>query len=183
MADEREPEAAKPAEKPVRKPMTRKRRRVILIGIGAAFILAASLLVGVGMRDSIVFFFSPSELAERAPGPDQRLRVGGLVVEGSVTREDDGAVSFVVTDGAMEQKIAFAGILPDLFREGQGIIAEGRLQPGGTFVAEEVLAKHDEKYMPKEIAETLKEEGHFRPTDEEGSGVSRAEGAEADADG
>lgn len=142
--------------------MTRKRRRVILIGIGAGFVLAASLLVGVGMRDSIVFFFSPSELAEKAPGPDQRLRVGGLVVEGSVERHGDGSVAFTVTDGAMEQRISFAGILPDLFREGQGIIAEGNLRDG-TFVASEVLAKHDEKYMPKEIAETLKKEGHFKP--------------------
>ncbi|MDF2232132.1 cytochrome c maturation protein CcmE [Albimonas sp. CAU 1670] len=163
--------------------MTRKRRRIILIGIGAGFVLAASLLVGVGMRDSIVFFFSPSEIAERAPGPDQRLRVGGLVVEGSVTRESDGSVAFTVTDGAMEQRIAFHGILPDLFREGQGIIAEGRLQPGGVFVADEVLAKHDEKYMPKEIAETLKSEGHYKPEygadAPEGAGEAKA----TDADG
>ena len=142
--------------------MTRKRRRVILIGIGAAFILAASLLVGVGMRDSIVFFFSPTELVEKSPGPDQRLRVGGLVVEGSVTREAQGAVSFEVTDGSTVQKIAFAGILPDLFREGQGIIAEGKLQDG-VFVADEVLAKHDENYMPKEVADALKEQGHYYP--------------------
>jgi cytochrome c-type biogenesis protein CcmE len=142
--------------------MTRKKRRIVLIGIGAFFIAAASLLVGVGMRDSIVFFFSPSEMAEKSPGPDERLRVGGLVVEGSVVKEPDGAVRFTVTDGAMDQEIRFAGILPDLFREGQGIIAEGRLREG-VFVADEVLAKHDEQYMPREIAETLKEQGHFRP--------------------
>jgi cytochrome c-type biogenesis protein CcmE len=149
--------------------MTRKKRRIVLIGIGAAFLAAASLLVGVGMRDSIVFFFSPSEMAERQPGPDERLRVGGLVVEGSVAEQGDGGVSFRVTDGAMEQEIRFSGILPDLFREGQGIIAEGRLEQG-LFVADEVLAKHDEKYMPKEIAETLKEQGHFKPGSGEDAG-------------
>jgi len=143
--------------------MTRKKRRVALIGIGAGFLVAASLLVGVGMRDSIVFFFSPSEMIARAPGPQERLRIGGLVVEGSVNRDGEGGVSFEVTDGAVSQRIAFAGILPDLFREGQGIIAEGRLRDG-VFVASEVLAKHDEQYMPREVAEALKAQGHFRET-------------------
>ena len=142
--------------------MTRKKRRVVLIGIGAAFLVSASVLVGVGMRDSIVFFFSPTEMVERAPGPEQRLRVGGLVVEGSVEKLDDGVVAFEVTDGAADQRIVFAGILPDLFREGQGIVAEGRLIQG-VFEAEEVLAKHDEQYMPKEVAEALKKQGHFQP--------------------
>ncbi|MEO0680609.1 MAG: cytochrome c maturation protein CcmE [Pseudomonadota bacterium] len=142
--------------------MTRKKRRIILIGIGAAFLLSASLLVGVGMRDSIVFFFSPTEMAERAPGPEQRLRVGGLVVEGSVERLEGGEVAFAVTDGTTAQRIVFAGVLPDLFREGQGIVAQGRLVER-VFEAEEVLAKHDEQYMPKEVAEALKAQGHFRP--------------------
>ncbi|MEO1686353.1 MAG: cytochrome c maturation protein CcmE [Pseudomonadota bacterium] len=142
--------------------MTRKKRRIILIGIGAAFLLSASLLVGVGMRDSIVFFFSPTEMAERAPGPEQRLRVGGLVVEGSVERLAGGEVAFAVTDGTTAQRIVFAGVLPDLFREGQGIVAQGRLVER-VFEAEEVLAKHDEQYMPKEVAEALKAQGHFRP--------------------
>lgn len=141
--------------------MTRKKRRIILIGIGALFLVCASVLVGVGMRDSIVFFFSPTEMAERRPGPDERLRVGGLVIEGSVERLGGGEVSFAVTDGTTDQRIVFAGVLPDLFREGQGIIAEGRLV-SGVFQAEEVLAKHDEQYMPKEIADALKEQGHFR---------------------
>lgn len=141
--------------------MTRKKRRIVLIGIGAAFLVSASALVGVGMRDSIVFFFSPTEMVARAPGPEQRLRVGGLVVDGSVERLAGGSVAFQVTDGANDQRIVFAGILPDLFREGQGIIAEGRLIEG-VFEAEEVLAKHDEQYMPKEVAEALKAQGHFR---------------------
>lgn len=141
--------------------MTRKKRRIALIGIGAAFLVSASVLVGVGMRDSIVFFFSPTEMLERSPGPNERLRVGGLVVEGSVERLEGGSVAFQVTDGAADQRIVFAGILPDLFREGQGIVAEGRLIEG-VFEAEEVLAKHDEQYMPKEVAEALKKQGHFR---------------------
>lgn len=143
--------------------MTRKKRRIMLIGIGAAFLLSASVLVGVGMRDSIVFFFSPTEIAEKSPAPGERLRVGGLVVEGSVTRGDGEVVRFDVTDGGATQRIEFAGVLPDLFREGQGIIAEGTLNRAGVFVASEVLAKHDEKYMPKEVADALKEQGVFKP--------------------
>ena len=143
--------------------MTRKKRRIMLIGIGAAFLLSASVLVGVGMRDSIVFFFSPTEIAEKSPAPGERLRVGGLVVEGSVTRGDGEVVRFDVTDGGATQRIEFAGVLPDLFREGQGIIAEGTLNRAGVFVASEVLAKHDEKKMPKEVADALKEQGVFKP--------------------
>ena len=156
--------------------MTRKKRRMVLVGIGAAFLASASVLVGVGMRDSIVFFFSPTEMIERAPGPEQRLRVGGLVVEGSVERLEGGSVAFAVTDGATDQRIVFAGILPDLFREGQGIIAEGRLIDR-VFEAEEVLAKHDEQYMPKEVAEALKAQGHFRVEGAGGAGPGAAAAA------
>ncbi len=145
--------------------MTRKKRRIMLIGIGAAFLVSAAVLVGVGMRDTIVFFFSPTEMAERAPGPDQRLRVGGLVEEGSVIRGQGETVRFSVTDGATSMEIAFTGVLPDLFREGQGIIAEGHLREN-VFVADEVLAKHDETYMPREVADALKEQGHFREASE-----------------
>lgn len=152
-----------------RKTMTRKKRRIVLIGIGAAFLVSASVLVGVGMRDSIVFFLSPTEIAERAPGPDQRLRVGGLVVEGSVASQDGGGVRFAVTDGAATQVVDFAGILPDLFAEGQGVIAEGRME-GGMFVASEVLAKHDEKYMPREVEQALKDQGVYRAPAGDGEG-------------
>lgn len=145
--------------------MTRKKRRILLIGIGAFFLVSASVLVGVGMRDTIVFFLSPTEIAERQPGPEQRLRVGGLVVEGSVVRGEGETVAFEVTDGAATQRIAFAGVLPDLFREGQGIIAEGRLRDG-LFEADEVLAKHDEQYMPKEVADALKKQGVYRGEDQ-----------------
>ncbi|MAS45278.1 MAG: cytochrome c maturation protein CcmE [Rhodobacteraceae bacterium] len=154
--------------------MTRKKRRMILIGIGAAFLASASLLVGVGMRDSIVFFLSPTEIAERAPGPDQRLRVGGLVEEGSVAPMDGGGVRFAVSDGATVQVVEFAGILPDLFAEGQGVIAEGRMRDG-LFVASEVLAKHDEKYMPREVEAALKEQGVYRMPSEDGDGRAVAE--------
>ena len=152
-------------------PMTRKKRRIVLIGIGALFLVSASVLVGVGMRDTIVFFFSPTEMVERAPGPNERLRVGGLVVEGSVERLADGEVAFAVTDGTTDQRIVFAGVLTDLFREGQGILAEGR-QVHRVFEAQEVLAKHDEQYMPKEIADALKEQGHFRVEGAGGSGAA-----------
>ncbi len=141
--------------------MTRKKRRILLIGIGAFFLVAAATLVGVGMRDTIVFFFSPTEMLARAPGPDERLRVGGLVEKGSVVRGQGETVRFTVTDGSTAMEIAFAGVLPDLFREGQGIIAEGRLR-NGVFVADEILAKHDESYMPREVADALKKQGHFR---------------------
>ncbi|MFT6775710.1 MAG: cytochrome c-type biogenesis protein CcmE [Paracoccaceae bacterium] len=142
--------------------MTRKKRRIMLIGIGAAFLVSASVLVGVGMRDSIVFFFSPSEIVEKAPAAGERLRVGGLVVEGSVIRGNGATVSFAVTDGGATQLITFAGVLPDLFREGQGIIAEGALNADRVFIASEVLAKHDEKYMPKEVIDALKEQGVYK---------------------
>lgn len=141
--------------------MTRKKRRILLIAIGAFFLVSAATLVGVGMRDTIVFFFSPTEMLARDPGPDQRLRVGGLVEEGSVQRGQGETVRFSVTDGSTSMLISFSGVLPDLFREGQGIIAEGRLE-NGVFVADEVLAKHDETYMPREVADALKEQGHFR---------------------
>jgi cytochrome c-type biogenesis protein CcmE len=149
--------------------MTRKRRRIMLIAIGGLFMVSAAAMVGVGMRDTIVFFFSPTELAERQPGPDERLRVGGLVVEGSVVRDDGGTVTFEVTDGGATQAVAFSGVLPDLFREGQGVIAQGRLRDG-VFVADEVLAKHDEKYMPREVADALKKQGVYRGDGSEAGG-------------
>ncbi|SES90168.1 cytochrome c maturation protein CcmE [Oceanicella actignis] len=147
--------------------MTRKKRRIALIAAGMAALAAAATLVGVGMRDSIVFFFSPAEMIARAPGPDQRLRVGGLVEVGSVERGQGETVSFVVTDGAASLPVRFKGVLPDLFSEGQGVVAEGRLV-NGVFVADEVLAKHDETYMPREVADALKKQGVYRGAEEGG---------------
>lgn len=135
--------------------MTRKKRRIMLLAAGAAMISGATALAVVGFRDSIVFFVPPTEMLAKNPAPTQRLRVGGMVVEGTVVRGEGKHITFTVTDYETEVPIAFTGVLPDLFREGQGIVAEGYWREG-TFNAVEVLAKHDEKYMPKNVADTLK---------------------------
>lgn len=145
--------------------MSRKKRRIVMLAIGAGFLTGAAVMVGVAMRDTIVFFFSPSEVMAREIAPDQRLRVGGLVAEGSVVRGEGETIRFDITDGAETIGVAFSGVLPDLFREGQGVIAEGYLR-GGAFEAVEILAKHDENYMPREVADALKEQGHFREPEE-----------------
>ncbi len=120
-------------------------------------------MFGFLAQDAIAFFKSPTELVEGTYRPDQLLRVGGLVVDGSTAQQ--GATNlFDVTDGNGTVKVAFTGVLPDLFREGQGIVAEGYWKDG-QFVASEVLAKHDENYMPKEVADALREQGHFRETE------------------
>lgn len=136
--------------------MTRKKRRIALLALGGALLSGATALAVVGFRDAVVFFVPPSELVAKNPGPDQRLRVGGMVIEGSVVRGEGATVRFAVTDYETQIEIAFAGVLPDLFKEGQGIVAEGYLRDG-RFVAHEVLAKHDEKYMPQNVADTLKQ--------------------------
>ena len=138
----------------------RKRRRIQLVIIGALLLGVATVLVGYAMRDGIEFFRSPSQLAEHPARDGERFRLGGLVEAGSVVREG-GRVRFVVTDGGASLPVNFAGILPDLFREGQGVIATGSLKDG-VFAASEVLARHDESYMPKEVADALKEQGLFR---------------------
>jgi cytochrome c-type biogenesis protein CcmE len=141
--------------------MTRRQRRLTLIG-GALAVLAISVgLVLIALEDSIVFFNSPTDLVEKHIKPGQRMRIGGLVKEGSVSRSDNLAVRFEVTDGTSTLTVAYQGLLPDLFREGQGVVAEGALDANGTFRADSVLAKHDETYMPKEVAEALKKQGHW----------------------
>lgn len=132
--------------------MTRKRRRTLMLAAGGVLLSAATVLATVAFRDSIVFFVPPSELLAQAPDPGQRLRVGGMVVEGTVVRGESEVVRFTVTDHIDEVEVRFAGVLPDLFREGQGIVAEGYWR-NGVFEAREVLAKHDEKYMPPSIAD------------------------------
>ena len=131
----------------------RKRRRIQLVVIGALLLAVATALVGYAMRDGIEFFRSPSQLAEHPARAGERFRLGGLV--------EAGEVRFVVTDGGASVPVSFSGILPDLFREGQGVIAAGTLEEG-VFTASEVLARHDESYMPKEVADALKEQGLFR---------------------
>ena len=122
----------------------------------------AAALVLFALRDQIVFFYSPTELAEKALAPGTRVRLGGLVEDGSVERADDGSVSFAVTDTAKSVTVEFHGILPDLFREGQGVVAEGALRADGSVAADTVLAKHDERYMPKEVVDALKAQGVWK---------------------
>lgn len=140
---------------------SRKAQRIRLLALGAVAVTAAAVLVALTFDDTIAFFKSPTELLEAPPPPDRRLRIGGLVAAGSVVRGQGETVSFDVTDGNGTVTVRFTGVLPDLFREGQGVIAEGRLI-GGAFLAEEVLAKHDESYMPREVADALKAQGVFR---------------------
>ena len=142
--------------------MTRKQRRLILIGSGLGVLAISALLVLNALKDSIVFFNSPTDVIEKKIAAGTRIRLGGLVKPGTLTRGEELNVRFEVTDGKSAIPVAYKGILPDLFREGQGIIAEGLLEPAGTFKAVTVLAKHDETYMPKEVADALKKQGHWK---------------------
>ena len=139
--------------------MTRKQKRLGLIAGAAAFLGIALALVLTALNQQIVFFVDPSAIAAEPLDPGQRVRLGGLVVDGSVERGDSEIVKFAVTDGAASVPVRFQGILPDLFREGQGVVAEGEMGLDGVFVANTVLAKHDERYMPREVADSLKEKG------------------------
>jgi len=147
--------------------LTRKRRRLAIVlacglGLGSAAALSLS-----AFSDNLVFFVAPSDLAEKGV-PGRSLRLGGLVEAGSVTRTDEAGqpvAHFRVTDGRSAVVVAYRGILPDLFREGQGVVTLGTMRPDGTFRASEVLAKHDETYMPKDVAEALKRSGQWRPED------------------
>jgi cytochrome c-type biogenesis protein CcmE len=141
--------------------VTRKGRRLVLIGIAGAVLAAAAALVLTALNDTIVFFNAPTQIVETPPAPGTRLRLGGLVETGSVKR-DGSNVTFAITDGANKVGVTFSGLLPDLFREGQGVIAEGNLGPDGVFRADSVLAKHDETYMPKEVADALKKQGTWK---------------------
>jgi len=148
--------------------MRAKRKRLYLVFAALLCLGGASALVLAAFDDSLAYFYAPADLVEKPPGPQQAIRLGGLVAEGSVER-DGHEVRFVVTDNAASVPVAYAGILPDLFREGQGVVVEGKLLPGGLFEASSVLAKHDETYMPPEVARAIKEKGEWRPP-EAGSG-------------
>ena len=136
----------------------KRKRRLMMVGLLVVGVGIAAALALSAFRENILYFYSPTEvLAGEAP-VGHKFRLGGLVVEGSVKRETDGlTVHFGLTDTAKEIPVMYSGILPDLFREGQGIVAHGRLNEGGVFVADEVLAKHDENYMPPEVAAALEE--------------------------
>jgi cytochrome c-type biogenesis protein CcmE len=129
------------------------------------------------LRDSIVFFSTPTMVAEKHISPGKRFRLGGLVQVGSLVRGDDLAVRFEVADGGAKLPVAYKGLLPDLFREGQGVVAEGALDGSGVFRADTVLAKHDETYMPKDVADALKKQGHWK--DDYGAKQNATPGAEA----
>lgn len=139
--------------------MTRKQKRGVMIGSGVAVLAVAAIMVLFALQDSIVFFHTPSDIAEKGVPAGQRIRLGGLVANGSVQRGQGTTVSFKVTDTLKEIPVQFTGVLPDLFREGQGVVAEGTLDGAGAFVADSVLAKHDENYMPAEVKKSLEERG------------------------
>jgi len=140
--------------------MTRKQRRLVLIGGSLGVLAIAAALVLNALSDSIVFFNSPSDIAEKHIAPGTRIRVGGIVKEGSVKRGENLNIRFDVTDGKNDVAVHYQGIVPDLFREGQGVVTEGKLEAGG-IAADMVLAKHDERYMPREVVDALKKSGRW----------------------
>jgi len=139
--------------------MTRKQRRGVLIGSAVAVLSLAAILTLFALKDTIVFFHTPSDVAEKKIASGQRFRLGGLVADGTVKRGQGAHVEFTVTDTLHSVPVTYEGLLPDLFREGQGVVAEGALDSAGRFVADSVLAKHDENYMPPEVADALKAKG------------------------
>ena len=139
--------------------MTRKQKRGVMIGAGVATLAVAAIMVLFALKDSIVFFHTPSDIVEKGVPAGQRIRLGGIVANGSVQRGQGTTISFKVTDTLKEIPVTFTGVLPDLFREGQGVVAEGKLEPSGSFTADVVLAKHDENYMPAEVKKSLEARG------------------------
>ncbi|MCL2452517.1 MAG: cytochrome c maturation protein CcmE [Alphaproteobacteria bacterium] len=152
--------------------MTRKKRRLVLIGSALAALGLAVGLVLLALRDNIVFFYGPTELAQKVLRDGQRLRIGGLVKSGSLIHEGANRIRFMVTDLKQDIEVTYSGELPDLFREGQGVVAEGTLGADRIFHADTILAKHDERYMPREVADALKKQGVWR---EDGAATARSE--------
>ena len=142
--------------------MTRKQKRTALIAAALGVLGLSAGLVLFALNDTIVFFYSPSDIATKGLNPGKRARLGGLVEQGSVKKLDGGEVQFAVTDTVRSLKVVYKGLLPDLFREGQGVVTEGVLAADGSFRADSVLAKHDETYMPPEVAKALKDKGVWR---------------------
>src|SRR3954451_10528918 len=154
--------------------MTRRQRRLTMIGGSLAVLALAAGLVLNALRDSIVFFSTPSMAAEKHIPAGKRFRLGGLAENGSLLRGGNLAVSFTVSDGNATLPVTYKGILPDLFREGQGVVTEGALDAAGVFKADTVLAKHDETYMPKDVADALKKQGHWKDDYDSKPGSSQA---------
>ncbi|MDH3740165.1 MAG: cytochrome c maturation protein CcmE [Hyphomicrobiales bacterium] len=145
--------------------MTRKQQRSAFIVSGLVILGLAAALVLTALKDTIVFFYTPSEVVEKKVEPGVRFRLGGLVKDGSIEKLAGAKVRFTVTDTDKTLVVDYDGTLPDLFREGQGVVTEGKLLPSGVFEADTVLAKHDENYMPKEVADALKEKGVWQEGD------------------
>ncbi|MBY5569663.1 cytochrome c maturation protein CcmE [Rhizobium leguminosarum] len=163
--------------------MTRKQKRLAVIGGGMGFIIAAVLLVMFAFSQSVAYFYMPADLAKAPVAPETRIRLGGLVGEGSVVRGTGSTVEFAVTDGSTNAvKVKYTGILPDLFREGQGVVTEGMFATGtNVFVADTVLAKHDETYMPKDVADRLKSQGLWKEGQGQENPGKQAQGQEVKA--
>lgn len=151
--------------------MTRRQRRITLIAVSLGVLALAVGLVLSALKDSIVFFNSPTDVMQKQVAAGTRIRLGGLVAPGSLVRSDNLQVQFKLTDGSHAVTVAYQGLLPDLFREGQGVVTEGALDQAGVFRADTVLAKHDETYMPKEVADSLKKQGHWKDDYEKKSGL------------
>ena len=145
----------------------RKTRRIQVIALAVAALAGSTALVGYAMRDGINFFRSPSQVVEAPPAPSEVFRIGGLVEEGTLVRGEGTEVTFSVTDGGASVPVAFVGVLPDLFGEGEGMVGTGRFVDG-TFQATEILARHDETYMPAEVIDALEAQGVYRPSSGEG---------------
>ncbi|MGD0720795.1 MAG: cytochrome c maturation protein CcmE [Roseiarcus sp.] len=142
--------------------MTRKGRRLTLIGIAFAVVGCAAALALYALSDSIVFFYGPTEVLQKNPAAGTRMRIGGLVKAGSLVKSEGEKARFTITDNASNVAVTYQGMLPDLFREGQGVVAEGVLESPGVFRADSVLAKHDERYMPREVVDALKKQGRWQ---------------------
>ncbi len=142
--------------------MTRKKRRAVVIVGGLAMLGVATALVLSALQTQVTFFMSPADVAKNAPKLGTRFRLGGLVAEGSVDKQADATTLFTVTDGSASLPVSYKGLLPDLFSEGKGVVAEGEMSSSGVFTADTVLAKHDENYMPPEVAAALKKSGHWQ---------------------
>lgn len=143
--------------------MKPKHQRLLLIIVGMMCLAGGVTLILYNFRTNMVFFYSPTELHSHAISTDKNIRIGGLIKAGSIVKQEKLVTEFVITDMAQEITVRYTGLLPALFREGQGMVAKGKLDNGGVFIAEELLAKHDENYMPKEVADALKKSGQWRP--------------------
>jgi cytochrome c-type biogenesis protein CcmE len=153
--------------------LTRKGRRLTLIGIALAVVAFAAALALYALRDSIVFFYGPTEVLQKNLAPGTRLRIGGLVKAGSLVKAEDQKAAFTITDNVNNVAVTYQGLLPDLFREGQGVVAEGVLEAPGRFRADAVLAKHDERYMPREVVDALKKQGRWQEGQEVQEGQAK----------